>query len=389
MTSQSETRPIYLDNHATTPVDPRVAAAVLSTMTSTFGNPNSSEHLYGEEASNLVDVARRQIGELLSTNHEAIHFTSGATESIRIALAHAVSQRGHGPLRVALARVEHRAVLDVVLEYERRGEATVDWIPVDGLAQIDLDALDSVCHKGIDLVCVMAANNEVGTVYPLKDVAAIATSVGARTLVDATQAAGSIPLNLNEFHIDYVAFSAHKMYGPKGVGALVARALPSVRTTNSPTPGTDDGTPNVPGIVGLGEACRLRRLEMGNDERRMAALRDELQGMLQVAIPDLMVNGDIRHRLANNLHVAVPGVPSDAVIARLRRYVALSSGAACSSGAQTHSHVLKAMGLPEAVMDGALRIGVGKFTTKEEINLAAPHIAAAVSATRVALALAR
>lgn len=376
------TPPIYLDHHATTPVDPRVAAVLLHAMTTAFGNANSAEHIYGEVAAILVADARREVAELVNADPEGVHFTSGATESIRLAIAHAIAAPRHGPLRVALTTVEHRAVLDAVATYERKGEVSVTWLPVDGQARLDVAECAAAC-EGVDLVCIIAANNEVGTLYPVEEIAEVAGRAGARTLVDATQAAGRIPIDAAAWGITYLVISAHKIYGPKGVGALVVPPALDVRSSHGSTPGTGDGTPNVPGIVGLGEACRLRRLEMADDEPCMASQRNRLEALLLSGIDGLVVNGDRSGRLSNNLHVSVPGVPNDAVVSRLRRHVALSTGAACSSGAQTPSHVLRAMGLSEALQEGALRIGTGKFTTDEEIEQAAQHIVQAVAATRI------
>jgi cysteine desulfurase len=318
---------------------------------------------------------------LINADPEGVHFTSSASESIRLAVAHAVAGRRQGPLRVALTTVEHRAVLDAIAPHERRGEIAVHWLPVDGQARLDMAALEAACHDGIDLVCVMAAKNEVGTLYPAEVVARVAGHVGASTLIDATQAAGRIPMQAAAWGITYLTMSAHKIYGPKGVGALVVPPGLEVRPSRGSIPGTGDGTPNVPGIVGLGEACRLRRLEMA-DEPRTAAQCDRLEALLLADIEGMVVNGDRERRLSNNLHVSVPDVPNDAVIARLRHHVALSTGAACSSGTQTPSHVLRAMGLSEALQEGALRIGIGKFTTDEEIDRATEHMVQAVTAIR-------
>lgn len=378
-------RPIYLDYHATTPVDPRVAAVVLNAMTRAFGNPNSEDHLYGEEAATLVADARCEVAALVGAEPEGIHFTSGSTEAIRIAIAHAIAVRWHRPVRVAVSTVEHRAVLDALRVHEQRGEAILQWLPVDSCARLDMGSLEAACQVGVDLVCVMAANNEVGTLYPIDEVVQIAHQAGAQTLVDATQAAGRIPLHATEWGVTYLAISGHKLYGPKGVGALIASPEMEVRRSRSATPGTGDGTPNVPAISGLGEACRLRQLEMDEDEQRAAAQRDHLEELLVSGIDGLVVNGHREHRLPNNLHVSVPGIPNDAVTARLRRHVAISTGAACSSGAQEPSHVLLAMGLPPALQDGALRISTGKFTSDEDIQRAAELIVEAVIDTRAAV----
>lgn len=377
--------PIYLDHHATTPVDPRVVAVISDVMTTSFGNANSIEHVYGEVAADQISIARREVGKLAGAEPEGVHFTSGSTESIWLAMANAVASRRGKQLRVALSTVEHKAVQDAVKHYEHQGDVIVRWIPVDEKARLDMTVLKAICQEGIDLVCVMAANNEVGTIYPLTDVVRLADSAGAQTLVDATQAVGHIPIEAYEWGIAYLTLSAHKIYGPKGIGALVVPAEFRFESGGWIGPGAREGTPNVPGIVGLGRACQLLRCAMSHDEPRMEAQRNRLQEQLTASIPELVVNGDLQHRLANNLHVSVPGVPNDAIIARLRHHVALSSGSACSSATQTPSHVLQAMGLSELLQEGALRIGIGKFTTDDEINRAAMYISEAVVSTQSVL----
>lgn len=377
--------PIYLDYHATTPVDPRVVAVISDVMTTSFGNANSVEHVYGDVAADQVSHARREVAELVGAESEGVHFTSGSTESIWLAISHAVASRRRKQLRVALSTVEHRAVQDAVAFYEQRGEVSVRLIPVDNQARLDMGALREICQSGIDLVCVMAANNEVGTIYPVADVVRLVESAGAQTLVDATQAVGHIPLKANEWGIAYLTLSAHKIYGPKGIGALVMPAEFRFGFGEWVVSGVKGGTPNVPGIVGLGKACQLLRCAMSHDEPRMAAQRNRLQELLIADIEGLVVNGDLQHRLVNNLHVSVPGVPNDAIIARLRHHVALSSGSACSSSTQVPSHVLQAMGLSESLQDGAIRIGIGKFTTDDEINRAAMYISEAIISTQSVL----
>jgi cysteine desulfurase len=367
-------RPIYLDNHATTPVDPRVAEVIVYAMTTAFGNANSVEHCFGDEAAELVEHARDEVGLLVGAVPEAVRFTSGSTDSLSLALLHARANCGDTPLRVAVSEVEHRALLDAVTSAERAGMVRIRWLPVDRAARLDWTAFADACATGVDLVCVMAANNEVGTIYPTREIARFAAAHGALTLVDATQAAGRVPINVREWEIAYLTLSGHKIYGPKGVGALVTRA-----PLLNPEPASHDGTPNVPGIVGLGEACRLRRIEMGEDERRIAAQRDRMEAALRAEIPELLVNGDCENRLSGNLHISVPGVPNDAVIARIRRRLAISTGSACSAGADVPSHVLRAMRLPERVVEGALRIGLGKFTTDDEVARAVDLLVAAVS----------
>jgi len=371
-------RPIYLDHHATTPADPRVVEVVVHAMTEAFGNANSVEHVFGEVAGQLVAAAQEEVAALVGAVPEDVRFTAGSSEGIRIALAHAIAtRRSQYPLRVALSRVEHRALLEAVAAAVQAGSVEPVWIAVDRQARINMTALANELSKGIDLVCLMAANNEVGTIYPIKQVAALAQRHGAAVLVDATQAAGRLPLRSYEWQLDYLMFSAHKIYGPKGVGALVAPSL----NQEAAVPGLycgSEGTPNVPGISGMGEACRLRRIEMEVDETRISILREKLEAALVNSVPGLVVNGAPEARLGHNLHISAPGVPNDAVLARLRRKVAISTGAACSSGAQSPSHVLAAMNMPEDLKEGALRIGLGKFNTEEEIDTAAKDISEAI-----------
>lgn len=375
---------IYLDHHATTPVDPRVARVVMHAMTSAFGNANSIDHAFGETAGALVATASEAVAGLVGSAPEDVYFTSGSTEAIRLALAYAISQGRTSPLRVALTKVEHKAVIDAVSIAARSGKVKLCWIDVDAQGRLSPDSLQAALDAGVDLVCLMAANNEVGTIYPVPEVARQVCNRGAAIMVDATQAAGRFPLHARDWGIDYLVVSAHKLYGPKGVGALIS-PVGDLRTQMSDLIWASEGTPNVPGIAGFGEACRLRRLEMADDEPRIAALRNHLQSELIASIPDLVVNGDLSCRLSGNLHVSVPGIPNDALMVRLRKKVAISTGSACTSGAHGPSHVLQAMGLSEALQEGALRIGVGKFNTEDEIDRAAKEIVAAVDAVKASL----
>jgi len=377
-------KPIYLDHHATTPVDPRVAKVVMHVMTSAFGNSNSIDHAFGEAAGALVATASEAVANLVGSAPEDVYFTSGSTEAIRLALAHAISQVRNSPLRVALTRVEHKAVIDAVSIAARSGQVKLCWIDVDAQGRLSPDSLKAALDAGVDLVCLMAANNEVGTIYPVPEMARQVRDCGAAIMVDATQAAGRFSLHARDWEIDYLIVSAHKLYGPKGVGALIS-PVGNLRTQMSDLIWASEGTPNVPGIAGFGEACRLRRLEMAEDEPRIAALRDRLQSKLTTAIPNLAVNGDLSRRLSGNLHISVPGIPNDALMVRLRKKVAISTGSACTSGAHGPSHVLQAMGLSEALQEGALRIGVGKFNTEDEIDRAAKEIVAAVDAVKASL----
>jgi len=381
MRDDGANRPIYLDNHATTPVDPRVVAAMSHAMMNAFGNPRSTDHGFGDEARRLVEDAREQVASLVDCEPADVHFTSGASESIRVAIQHSTAQvareRGRAA-RILATAIEHRAVLDALDHVQQERGAQISWVGVDRRGQLDEHCLRNELAKEPDLVCAMAANNEIGTILPINSIARAAADSGGRILVDATQAAGKIEISVRNSGISYLALSAHKMYGPKGIGALIA-AGERINGHDS------HGTPNVPGIVGLGEACRLRRKEMLEDERRIAALRDRLQAALLASEPSLVVNGDAERRLSGNLHLSVPGVPSDAVIANLRDRVALSTGAACSSGAETPSHVLLAIGLHEGLQDGALRIGLGKFTTEHEVDAAARALIETIRRVRSAI----
>ncbi len=377
-------QPIYLDHHATTPVDPRVADVVMHAMTDAFGNANSIDHAFGEAAGDLVVTAREAVAALVGSAPEDVYFTSGSTEAIRLALAHAISKGRHSPLQVAVSKVEHKAVIDAVSNAARLGQVKPYWLAVDAQGCLSPDSLQPALDAGVDLVCLMAANNEVGTIYPVPEVALRIRECGAAIMVDATQAAGRIPLHACDWGIDYLVVSAHKLYGPKGVGALIS-AVGDLRAQVSDVIWASEGTPNVPGIAGFGEACRLRRLEMAEDEPRIAALRDRLQSELIASVPDLAVNGDLSCRLSSNLHISVPGIPNDAIMARLRKKVAISTGSACASGAHGPSHVLQAMALSERLQEGALRIGVGKFNTEDEIDRAAREIIAAVDLVKASL----
>ncbi len=370
-------RPIYMDHHATTPVDPRVADVVLDAMVNVFGNANSVDHTHGEAALDLVERATVEVADLIGSDVAGVRFTSGSTESIRLAVGHAIATRRDRVLRIAATTVEHQAVLDAIRIGLRSGLAEVFWMEVDAEANLRPESLQAALREKVDLVCVMGANNEVGTIYPVEQIARDVHLADAKVLVDGTQAAGRVDLRVLDWDLDYLAFSSHKIYGPKGVGALVVSS-DTVHSEITEHVLGHDGTLNVPGIVGFGEACRLMRAEGAGDERRIRACRDRLEARLLHDLPDIVVNGNRGNRLAHNLHLSLPGIPNDAVIARLRNKVAVSTGAACSSGAQTPSHVLKAMGLSEDMQEGAIRIGLGKYTTQDEVDRAAAEIVAAV-----------
>lgn len=371
---------IYFDYHATTPIDPRVAKAVYDCALNVPGNPNS-EHFLGEEADGVVQGARREVASLVGASAARVVFTSGATESLNLAIRgfarRHVRTTGKRPVLV-LTAVEHAAVSEVCRNLAEDGVAEVEEVPVDRQGRLDMTLFGHACAAGANLACVMAANNEVGTIYPLEALTAIAKSHGTRLLTDASQAVGRTPIEVDNWGMDFLVLSGHKLYGPKGVGALVFGPFGKIDpayTGGGQEGGLRPGTLNVPGIVGLGEACRLRRAEMTADEQVIGRRRDRLEHLLVQAVPNLIVNGDREHRLAGNLHVSILGIPGSAVVARLRNLVAISTGSACSSGVVGPSHVLRAIGLSDDAANGSLRIGIGKFTTDEEIEVGARLIA--------------
>jgi cysteine desulfurase len=367
-------KPIYLDYHATTPVDPRVADLIHHYLIGEFGNASSTEHEYGDRAEAAVNQAAKHLANLVGASPREIIWTSGATESINLAIQGSLSPHPEKPHRIAVLPLEHKAVLDTCQALEKRGWVELIYLKVDANGRIDLDFLEQVCDRGLSLLCIMAANNEIGNIYPIQAIGQIARRYRIPFLCDGSQSVGKIPLNFEEWGITYLAISAHKLYAAKGVGALVVRKgyhLEPLIFGGGHQRGMRSGTLNVPGIVGLGEACRLRQAEMAVDERVIAAKRDRLQFLLSHAIPSLVINADLEHRLAGNLHISVPGVPNSAVIARIRHQLAISTGSACSSGVEAPSHVLRALQLPEDLVTGALRISIGKFTTDDEIDRAA------------------
>lgn len=370
---------IYLDYHSTTPVDPRVAEKVMYYMTTAFGNANSVDHSYGDFANNAVKLAKKQIAELVNCSQSEIIFTSGATESINLVIQGIICN--HKPFKIIVSPVEHKAVLDTCKALEKKGFIEIIWLKVNQQAQINLEYLEQVCSEGADLLCVMGANNEVGTIYPIQTIGEIAQKYHIPFLCDASQAVGKIPINFEDWGITYLIFSGHKLYAPKGIATLIVRKgyqLEPMIYGGGHQQGIRSGTLNVPAIVGLGEACHLRQLEMTEDENAIAKLRDQLENLLREQISELVVNGDINHRLAGNLHISIPNIPNSAIIARIRDKLAISTGAACSSGAIAPSHVLQAMNLNDEIIEGALRIGLGKFTTINDIEKASNLIINAV-----------
>lgn len=372
-------RPIYLDHHATTPVDPRVVEAMARAMLVDYGNPNSA-HAFGRRAAADLRVAAGEVAALLNAEAEDVRFTGGASDALDLAVAFVEADARVVPLVVAASRIEHPALLDRLHAAERDGRMRLIWMEPDGSGRVSESEIHAALDAGPDLLCLMAANNEVGVIQPFEMAASAAQARGVPVLIDASQAAGRIAIDQQRLGADFLVLSGHKIYGPKGVGALVGPNLGL-----APPPGLRQGhasTPNVPGIVGLGEACRLRRLEMDAEASRLARIRDRLQARLLEGVEGLVVNGDPARRLPHSLHVSIPGVPNDVLVDALSDHVALSTGAACMAGADAPSHVLRAMDLEAWRIEGALRLSLGRTTTEAEIETAADAIIAAVGRLR-------
>ncbi len=366
--------PVYLDNNATTPVDPRVLEEMLPFFSEHFGNAGSRNHAYGWAAEEAVNFAREQVAQLVGAEPKEIIFTSGATESDNLALKGVFEMYATKGDHIITLKTEHKAVLDSCSHIEKLGgKITYLDVKEDGL--INLEELDKAILPETILVSVMLANNETGVIQPVKEISALARKHGALLFSDATQAAGKIRVNVNEDAIDLMAFSAHKMYGPKGVGALyVRRKNPRVKVTAQLDGGGQErgfrsGTLNVPGIVGFGKAAELCRISMKQESVRIKKLRDKLESAM-LSLGETYVNGNREHRLDNVSNISFRNAKSDSLLAAINKNIALSTGSACTSATPEPSHVLKAMGLPDDWAHSSIRFSLGRFTTEEEIDYA-------------------
>jgi cysteine desulfurase len=364
--------PIYFDNHATTPLDPRVLDAMMPYLTGKFGNAASRNHSFGWEAEKAVDDARKNIADLIGATSKEIVFTSGATESNNLALkgvAEMYAERGN---HIITAVTEHKAVLDTCKHLEKRG-CRVSYLPVMADGRIDLDMLrDAITDKTI-LVSIMYANNEIGVLQPVAEIGKICKEKGVLFHCDGVQAAGKVPVNVIQDNIDLLSISGHKIYGPKGVGALyVRRRNPRVQLTSQIDGGGHErgmrsGTLNVPAIVGLGEACAIARREMPEESKRMRYLRDRLRAQLEKELDEVFINGSMEHRLPNNLNMSFAYVEGESLLMGIND-VAVSSGSACTSATLEPSYVLKALGVGDDLAHTSIRFGLGRFNTEEEVD---------------------
>ena len=365
--------PIYLDNNATTPMDPRVLEAMLPYFNEKFGNAASRNHPFGWVAEEGVDYAREQVAKLIGASEKEIIFTSGATESDNLAIKGVFEMYKEKGNHIITAVTEHKAVLDACKHVEKLG-GKVTYLPVreDGL--VDLEVLEAAMTSETILVSIMYGNNEIGVIQPVKEIAAIAHKYGALFMTDATQAVGKIPVDVIADGIDLLALSAHKMYGPKGVGALyVRRKGPRVKVTAQMDGGGHErgmrsGTLNVPGIVGLGKACEIAGAEMASEAIRLSALRDKLEKALTV-LEESYVNGNVAHRLPHVANISFKYVEGEGLMMAMKD-LAVSSGSACTSASLEPSYVLKSLGLSDDLAHSSIRFGLGRFTTEEEVDYA-------------------
>ena len=364
--------PIYLDNNATTPMDPRVLEAMLPYFTEKFGNAASRNHSFGWVAEEAVDYAREQIAKLINADPKEIIFTSGATEADNLAIKGVYEMYASKGNHIITCTTEHKAVLDTCKHIEKEGgEVTYLDVKEDGL--IDLVELEKAITSKTILIAIMYGNNETGVVQPVREISKIARKHGVLFFTDATQAVGKIPVDVNADGIDLMAFSGHKMYGPKGVGALyVRRKNPRVKVTAQMDGGGHErgmrsGTLNVPAIVGFGKACELCMNEMESEAKRLSAMRDRLENAL-MELEETYVNGNREHRLPHTANISFKYVEGEGLMMGFNKNIALSSGSACTSASLEPSYVLKALGLGDDLAHSSLRFGLGRFTTDEQID---------------------
>src|SRR5271168_585139 len=364
--------PIYMDNHATTRVDPRVVTAMLPYFTEHFGNAASRNHEFGWVAEQAVDKARKQIADLIGTTPREIIFTSGATESDNLAIKGVAEMYAEKGNHIITAATEHKAVLDTCKKLEKNGYR-VTYLPVRGDGLVDLDMLrESITDKTI-LVSIMYANNEIGVIQPVAEIGRICRERGVLFHTDGVQAIGKVPVDVNKDNIDVMSITAHKLYGPKGVGALyVRRKNPRVQLTAQMDGGGHErgmrsGTLNVPGIAGLGEACAICRREMPEETKRLQYLRDKLRTKLESELDEVYLNGSWEHRLPHSLNLSFAYVEGESLLMGIND-VAVSSGSACTSATLEPSYVLKALGLGDDLAHSSIRFGLGRFNTEEEVD---------------------
>jgi cysteine desulfurase len=374
--------PVYLDNNATTPCDPRVVEAMIPYFTQNFGNAASRNHPFGWHAEEAVDYAREQVAKLIGADPKEIIFTSGATEGDNLAIKGVFEMYKSKGNHIITATTEHKAVLDTCKHIEKEG-GEVTYLQVQSDGRIDLKELEAAIRPTTVLIAIMYANNETGTIQPVKEISTLAKKHGVLFFSDAVQAVGKIPVDVNKDGIDLMAFTAHKMYGPKGVGALyVRRKNPRVKVTAQMDGGGHErgmrsGTLNVPGIVGFGKAAELAMQEMEADTKRLSGLRDKLETAL-LKLEEAYVNGSKEHRLPHVTNISFKYVEGEGLMMGFNKNIAVSSGSACTSASLEPSYVLKALGLGDDLAHSSLRFGLGRFTTEEQIDYTIEHVSSTV-----------
>jgi cysteine desulfurase len=378
--------PIYMDNHATTPVDPRVFEAMRPYFTDLFGNAASRNHSFGWQAEDAVEKARKQIASLIGATAKEIVFTSGATESNNLAIKGVFEMYGEKGNHIITAATEHKATLDTCKHLEKEG-ARVTYLPVQTNGLVDMEQLRNAITDKTILITIMYANNEIGVLQPIAEMGKLAKEKGVLFHTDATQAVGKVPVNVIADNVDIMSISAHKMYGPKGVGALyVRRKGPRVQLSaqidgGGHERGMRSGTLNVPGIVGLGEACAIAQKEMPEESKRLEYLRDKLKDRLLASLDECYINGTMEHRLPNNLNISFAYVEGESLLMGIND-VAVSSGSACTSATLEPSYVLKALGAGDDLAHSSIRFGLGRFNTEEEVDYVAAKVIEVVQKLR-------
>ncbi|HTJ14396.1 MAG TPA: IscS subfamily cysteine desulfurase [Dinghuibacter sp.] len=378
--------PVYLDYNATTPCDPRVVEAMLPFFTEVYGNAASRSHAFGWAAEEAVELAREQVASLIGAEPKEIVFTSGATEAGNLALKGIFDRYTAKGNHIITCQTEHKAVLDTCKHIEKMG-GEVTWLPVGSDGRVDPVAVEAAIRPNTILIALMYANNETGVLHPIRDVGAIAKKHGVLFFCDATQAVGKIPVDVQADGIDLLACSAHKLYGPKGAGALyIRRKNPRVSLTPQMDGGGHErnmrsGTLNVPGIVGFGKAADICRTSLDTEAPRLIALRDRLETAL-LSLGETHLNGDPAHRLPHVTNISFRYIESQSLMLSVSKEIALSSGSACTSASIEPSYVLKAMGLPDNLAHASLRLSLGRFTTPEEIDYTITHLSQAVTRLR-------
>jgi cysteine desulfurase len=361
-----------MDYHATTPVDPRVVDAMLPFFTQHFGNPASRNHAFGWEAEEAVDEARKQVADLIGATAKEIIFTSGATEANNLAIKGVAEMYREKGNHIITCVTEHKAVIDTCKKLEKQG-GRVTYLPVQKDGRISLDELRAAITDKTILISIMAANNEIGVLQPVAEIGAIAKEKGVLFHTDAVQAAGKVPFDVNAMKVDLVSLTAHKMYGPKGIGALyVRRRNPRVLLAEQVNGGGHErgmrsGTLNVPGIVGFGKAAAIAKAEMATESERLRGLRDKLNAALHAGLDEIYINGSWEHRLPHSLNISFAYVEGESLLMGIND-VAVSSGSACTSASLEPSYVLKALGAGDDLAHSSIRFGLGRWTTEEEVN---------------------